>query len=1381
MGKFRSKLKRHTKGKSWGHGLSATSNPENKKHRNKARSRFFQPNLSLVPPTAVKESPLTLEAIIKHDASHRYATNKNEPTINDIASSLKSFNFNEDFGASEQGTFKSYKTFASTYSSCTNASFNKLLSGFRPDSDSHKEMLAILTAITEVITERGGNQSSTEYFLALMETIDAAKENKDIVAAISLLNMGIKTVPEAVLRKMFSETAETLLDIMRRFLDDADNQNVLRSILSCMASLLRAQEFALWQLSSTHEYFDALLPFSIHSKPKIRKSAQQAITSVIHGSYFMLPACSLPDPNTGITSSSSSALFHPAGTRVAKFSIQQFQPDNIANSQTVVLHTLGLLRDTLNGFRSEDIKIICEHLLSIMTAANVLIRTSCFHVLHSLFSSKTRNLSPILTGRLISAIYEYRPDRSDSRQTLAWLTVLKQAHIFLAAFDLTLCINSVPKLLDICASDLWVVDRNEIINGASHTIRELFNECIRPGCETKTTADIHRVAISKCIELVAKGLDAPFGYVATQVVLTFATVFEVTGTHFADVLVDPLRAIGNRYDPDSSFRLQIEHSILAAIPTMGPEYVLKAIPLGTSGNKLEVELNRSWILPLLREAISNATIEFFVNYILELANNCNMKWKKNKAENNVALAHTYELLCNQLWGLFPGFCRKPRDIHNFRYVAKILGTILNDYPELRAPVLDGLTELMTNAEDDGKNELSKYAKNFLPRLFNIYTTKPNGSYESDIRQITLRVIKQYLTITPKENLNEMFESAKAQQKSNDPGSFMSEAIFDIIEHLVLYQSADQLKTLFDEFVVPVLKKVKKTGVAKNVEKLKRQQRKAYELLHNILISENEECLDFINENLHQIQDLVLSALKTTCNTTQAARLKCITILLEKQDDDLSVCSNLIIRTIPEVIIAFNHGSNKRENVALNLVIKIGQIYQKQDQLNEFIDIVITGFGGDTVMITNTILILKSIVTHFTGDLTVNTLQFILEQVLVFLIGNKRNEAEASVAFLIFFIKALPLPLVANHLPTIVRSLSAMNQDTKRYCRIHIGFILKKMCKRFTAEEIIKLVPGNDEITHKKLKNIRKEQNRIKRQKISKLNANDSASDEENILEKKSYTIDDILADSDSDFDDPEDKKSTKTLNKHKKQELYIQEDPEAILDLADYNAISKITSNKFAYAGTNPSIAKERKAKDPSRGFKTAADGRLIIAEPKRGAGSSDSDDDNDEIGHHLLALSGSKKRPLNDDSDSDSDENKQSYPESKRKAIDSHSMASGRSSGNVSNKYVTGGRGIHRADAGRSTAGTSVKSGVSRMSMATTKTASTAYGSSYKSKKAKGDLKQKNKLDPYAYIPLNRSSLNKRKRAKNATHFKGIVSSAKKGAAAGAKSRIHKSYKKQK
>lgn len=126
MGKFRSKLKRHTKGKLWGHGQSATSNPEKKKHRNKAQSRFFQSNLSLAPNTEGKPGALTLDAIHKHDARLSYAVGKEEPTVNDIATSLKSFKFDgEDEGMTELGTFKTYKTFASNYSACTNMTFNK--------------------------------------------------------------------------------------------------------------------------------------------------------------------------------------------------------------------------------------------------------------------------------------------------------------------------------------------------------------------------------------------------------------------------------------------------------------------------------------------------------------------------------------------------------------------------------------------------------------------------------------------------------------------------------------------------------------------------------------------------------------------------------------------------------------------------------------------------------------------------------------------------------------------------------------------------------------------------------------------------------------------------------------------------------------------------------------------------------------------------------------------------------------------------------------------------------------------------------------------------------------------------------------------------------
>lgn len=90
-------------------------------------------------------------------------------------------------------------------------------------------MLAILTAITEVIKERNGTQSSTEYFLGLMETLEAAKEENEMIAILSLLSLGIKSVPQAVLRKKFADCAPLLQNLLEHFAQ-SENQNVLRSV-----------------------------------------------------------------------------------------------------------------------------------------------------------------------------------------------------------------------------------------------------------------------------------------------------------------------------------------------------------------------------------------------------------------------------------------------------------------------------------------------------------------------------------------------------------------------------------------------------------------------------------------------------------------------------------------------------------------------------------------------------------------------------------------------------------------------------------------------------------------------------------------------------------------------------------------------------------------------------------------------------------------------------------------------------------------------------------------------------------------------------------------------------------------------------------------------
>lgn len=452
-----------------------------------------------------------------------------------------------------------------------------------------------------------------------------------------------------------------------------------------------------------------------------------------------------PDLKTD-ESSANKVNYHPAGTSVANFCVERFKPENLKQSDTVILHTLALLKDTLNGLNGDDIKRICEHLLSIMAAAKVMVQTNCFHVLHSLFSSKSPNLNANLVGKLISAIYDYRPERSDVRQTLAWLTVLKQGHVCLTTFDPQMCVHSLPRFIEVTATDVWMSDNNDIVSGASHAIKEVLLECVKPVCETTQTATLLKKPINKILTYISRALNTPFGLVAKQVIQVYATVFEVTGQHFIEALHEPLKAIAHRYDEQDASRIQIEHTILAAIAAQGPEAVLKAFPLADGRN---VIISRSWILPLLREAITQSTFEYFRSNIWVLADTCNENRKKCKAAGDLPMSHTYELLYCQLWGLFPGFCRSPRDMNQFGTkrgkgedsFAKKLGFTLVHDPEVRAPILDGLKELLKNADDESKHQLMRFAKNFLSCLVNIYVTKPVGSYESEIRTSAMDVLR----------------------------------------------------------------------------------------------------------------------------------------------------------------------------------------------------------------------------------------------------------------------------------------------------------------------------------------------------------------------------------------------------------------------------------------------------------------------------------------------------------------------------------------------------------------------------------------------------------------------------------------------------------------
>lgn len=237
---------------------------------------------------------------------------------------------------------------------------------------------------------------------------------------------------------------------------------------------------------------------------------------------------------------------------------------------------------------------------------------------------------------------------------------------------------------------------------------------------------------------------------------------------------------------------------------------------------------------------------------------------------------------------------------------------------------------------------------------------------------------------------------------------------------------------------------------------------------------------------------------------------CLLVLIEKEEPRLKYNSKLISRTVPEVVLSFNHPDQKqKDNFALKLLLKIGYIYQvnrilnisqctesfiylsfqQANKMHDFVELLMAGLDtdADDAVKSNTIQVLGATLKNFTEHLTISCLNSILEQVLAQLITGSRQKVKAAVGFVLAFIKVLPASYIANHLPEIVRALSAMKADTKRFYRKQLGFTYRRLCKRFTSQEIVKLVPGNDELTHKKLKNIRKALSRSKKQKMAEKN------------------------------------------------------------------------------------------------------------------------------------------------------------------------------------------------------------------------------------------------------------------------------------------------------
>ncbi|KAL3193137.1 hypothetical protein MRX96_058630 [Rhipicephalus microplus] len=726
----------------------------------------------------------------------------------------------------------------------------ELLQTWDPTSELHKEMLAMYNASTDIIKSKGGQQTDTEYFAVLMTTIETVDSDISRTSAAALLSIFAKRVPAAVLRMKFSWITTMCINFMQLY-SQPTHVVLLRNLLGLLTSCL---------------------------KPKLRKLAQKLICSILMSSSIMLA----PDaPPT-----------HPVVPALSSFCLPIIKSSAAMSFPVSTLHIFGFFKLVLHLFPQAEVKTACEAVLQVMGACHPTVVQCGLVMLQSFFASRPRpavTLSPQLNAQLVNALYDYKPGVQDPKLLDVWLVTVQEALANLQSSSDELFLSNLPKFVGV-AIESWLSGRSETYGTASTVIMTLlkqsFQACLDKEVKQSSTSTLCHSTGTKVVEQMQRALQYQFVFAQDQVLLTWATCFEVLGKKCGKDMLEPLRTMAEwRESPKHSNKALVDRTIAAAIKAMDPELVLQAIPLNMSGDKCQ-DFQRSWILPLLRDNLRSTRISLFTNNFLPLA--CAFHVLGEASDKPESLTKAYQILEKQIWSLLPGICTSPADcIESFPKIAKTLGNNLSNRSDLRLDIMSALRRLISSniLNDDGDPEMSRYAKNFLPILFNIYTSESSSQCEEGIRLAAFDTIKAFVEIADGKVIR-VFRVERmlkyrlllqlcdtlfctAYEKATDDTSHSKHAILDLARSLVCKIGHENVERLY---------KLGKDNIENSDHRV---QKKAYRVIEEICRCPTTVCKEFIESHVGELTECLQDSLQGICMGSRAPRLRCLVLVLAK--------------------------------------------------------------------------------------------------------------------------------------------------------------------------------------------------------------------------------------------------------------------------------------------------------------------------------------------------------------------------------------------------------------------------------------------------------------------------------------------------------------------
>lgn len=633
----------------------------------------------------------------------------------------------------------------------------------------------------DTLRDQKADFTPTAYFAALLALLPQSITSEGIVnkdlatSVVYLLDLVSVSVPAPILRSKFSQILTSLAPALT--LPDVEAP-LLKSSIGCLQSLLVAQDAAAWALPQSQvgprRAIAGLLALAVDHRPKVRKRGQDALVYVLKRPP---PSPSLDHPAADMCAETASRTLSDSVSAASKARKPRAGHQPSAQQEPALMHSLQLVKTIASasgGWPSKKIEPLCELLMNVSRSSSEYLTIGAFEVFEVIFEGMADDLSSSKLPRLLAAISELKPAHNDSQLLPPWIAVLSRGYDVSAQVSPAETFEKLPELFEMVAS---------FLTSSSHNIRVSASECLVSflvNCVPASVILEPSIYDEKTLENLAK---VAGGLLSVKYQAAWAEVFNVLAATFdafkwrsSPVLADIVRTIGElRGNENFQGKKQADKVLGAAIAAMGPDAVLDILPLNLAQKNSE-QAGRVWLLPILRDHVSNTRLGYFRSEFVPLSEALYQRVLEYGSAEKTVEVKIFETLVQQTWNVLPGFCELPLDLPEAfdQSFAELLSSVLYKQTELRVDVCKALQNLVdsnkaiTSLEsgDDGDDDLilqrriSKaaarenlahlggFASNLLAVLFNVYSqTLPQ------FRGYILQCINAYLGITPEKVCN----------------------------------------------------------------------------------------------------------------------------------------------------------------------------------------------------------------------------------------------------------------------------------------------------------------------------------------------------------------------------------------------------------------------------------------------------------------------------------------------------------------------------------------------------------------------------------------------------------------------------------------------------